>query len=98
MDSFVSSMFDNFLEGGNYSGDLLYENGETFYYLDQSFSKNSEETYPSCSYVKGEPYKLTLTRALQGNKKTEEFEVVGNRYIYRDFSKNYVSYKDFDTL
>lgn len=94
MESFVLNTFNNFVEGGNHNGDMLYENGKTVYYWD---GHSKDESYPPCSYVKGEPYKLTLTRALQGDKKTEEFEVVGNRCIYRDFFKNYVSYKDFNS-
>ena len=93
MEAFVYCMFNNFVEGGNYSGDLLDENGKTIYYWDDD---SNDESYPPCSYVKDRPYKLTLSKTLQGNKKTEEFEVVGNRCIYRDFFKSYVSYKDFD--
>jgi len=93
MEFYVARIFGEFLEGGSHRADILYENDEAVYYYDRFDDKN---VYPGCSYIFGEPYKLTIARVLQGNKKTEEFEVVGNKCIYRDFFKPYECYMYFE--
>jgi hypothetical protein len=93
MESAVKNAFNCLINGGIYSADSFYENGEHIYYVD---SYEDEKNRPECSYVAGENYKLSAHRALQGDRKTEEFEVIGTQIVWRDFMNNTTMCVDID--
>lgn len=93
MEAAVKHSFNCLIGGGIYSAESFYENGKLIYHVD---TYEDEKNRPCCSYVAGGNYKLSAHRALQGNKKTEEFEVIGTQIVWRDFMNNTTMRVDVD--